>query len=69
MNMMNIDDAVYSKRNAHLISIFFVAPLMEGGAKIYMVDYVSSPGGPQKNSELNVCFFWNRLYILNKIYR
>ncbi len=32
----------------------------------YMVDYVNfwspSPRGAQKNLELNVCFFWNRLY-------
>ena len=33
---------VYSKRNAHLMPNFFVAPLVEGGgAKIHMVDYVN----------------------------
>ena len=41
------EDTVYSKRNAHLIPNFCVAPLPLGGAT--------------KNSEINVHFFWNRL--------
>ena len=72
------DHTVYSKRNAHLIPIFFVPPWWRG-AKIHMVNYVNGrtpiyiidhvnfcppPQGGHKKLELNVRFFWNRLYLL-----
>ena len=73
---LTIGFSVYSKRNAHLIRNF-LWPRGGGGPKIQMVDYVNGSskstnwmfgppppvGGHKKNSELNMCFFWNRLYI------
>ena len=54
-------------------SEFFRGPPAGGGPKFHMVDYVTPiyiidhlnfwpPWGPRKNSELNVHFFWHRLY-------
>ena len=65
------------KRNAHLIPIFFVPPLGEGGQKLtwsimqmgvlftQLTMCIFGPlpkGGHKKNSGLNVRFFWLRLY-------
>ncbi len=63
--------SVYSKRNAHLIPNFLRPPWGRGAKKcpwsISIIIHVNfwPPGGPPKNSELNVCFFWNRLCIHN----
>ena len=54
------------QKKPHLIPNYFVAPLEEAGQKFtYMPSGCLSPSprGDTKNSESNLCFFWQRLHM------